>query len=90
MKYCFTTSKWSSKVHLIECSISQVLLHYMKTLIFVMAKIQFALSLRQLKIEGATSLYISKLSSAFFSSVIETGKEFDQVFSANRGFSSGQ
>ncbi|XP_020606527.1 exocyst complex component 8-like isoform X2 [Orbicella faveolata] len=45
-------------------------------------------SLRQLKIEGATSLYISKLSSAFFSSVIETGKEFDQVFSANRGFSS--
>ncbi|XP_078372315.1 exocyst complex component 8-like [Oculina patagonica] len=45
-------------------------------------------SLRQLKIEGATSLYIAKLSSAFFSSVIETGKEFDQVFSANRGFSS--
>lgn len=45
---------------------------------------------RQLKIEGATSLYIAKLSSAFFSSVVETGKEFDQVFSANRGFSSGQ
>ncbi|XP_073246335.1 exocyst complex component 8-like [Porites lutea] len=45
-------------------------------------------SLRQLKIEGATSLYISKLSAAFFSSIIETGKEFDQVFSANRGFSS--
>ena len=46
--------------------------------------------LRQLKIEGATSLYISKLSTAFFSSIIETGKEFEQVFSANRGFSSGQ
>lgn len=49
-----------------------------------------ALFLRQLKIEGATSLYISKLSTAFFSSIIETGKEFEQVFSANRGFSSGQ
>ncbi|XP_068699488.1 exocyst complex component 8-like isoform X2 [Montipora foliosa] len=45
-------------------------------------------SLRQLKIEGATALYIAKLSSAFFSSIIETGKEFDQVFASNRGFSS--
>lgn len=47
-------------------------------------------SRRQLKIEGATSLYITKLSATFFSSIIETGKEFDQVFSANRGFSSGE
>lgn len=59
-------------------------------LILVMAKIQYSILFRQLKIEGATSLYITKLSSAFFSSVIETGKEFDKVFSANRGFSSGQ
>ncbi|XP_022793025.1 exocyst complex component 8-like [Stylophora pistillata] len=45
-------------------------------------------TIRQLKIEGATSLYITKLSTAFFSCIIETGKEFEQVFSANRGFSS--
>ncbi|XP_074626269.1 exocyst complex component 8-like [Acropora palmata] len=45
-------------------------------------------SLRQLKIEGATRLYVSKLSTAFFSSIIETGKEFDQVFSSSRDFSS--
>ena len=45
---------------------------------------------RQLKIEGATRLYVSKLSTAFFSSIIETGKEFDQVFSSSRDFSSGK
>ncbi|EDO47810.1 predicted protein [Nematostella vectensis] len=45
-------------------------------------------SLRQLKIEGATALYISKLSSVFFMSLIETGREFQKSFVDNSGFCS--
>ncbi|XP_031574721.1 exocyst complex component 8-like [Actinia tenebrosa] len=45
-------------------------------------------SLRQLKIEGATALYITKLSNVFFTSLIETGKEFQKVFAGNSGFCS--
>eukprot|EP00794_Sanderia_malayensis_P015166 gene15166-16725_t len=38
-------------------------------------------SFRQLKIEGSTSLYITKLANVFFASVVETGKEFRKIFS---------
>jgi len=37
-------------------------------------------SFRQLKIEGSTSLYITKLANVFFTSVLETGKEFRRIF----------
>ncbi|XP_038076884.1 exocyst complex component 8-like [Patiria miniata] len=42
-------------------------------------------SLRQLKIEGATSMYITKLCSVFFNHIIETGKEFRFTFAENQG-----
>ncbi|XP_033642017.1 exocyst complex component 8-like isoform X2 [Asterias rubens] len=42
-------------------------------------------SLRQLRIEGATSMYITKLCGVFFNNIIETGKEFRITFSENQG-----
>ncbi|XP_072035094.1 LOW QUALITY PROTEIN: exocyst complex component 8-like [Amphiura filiformis] len=42
-------------------------------------------SLRQLRIEGATSIYITKLCSVFFNHIIETGKEFRTTFAENQG-----
>lgn len=45
-------------------------------------------SFRQLKIEGATALYISKLSNVFFTSLIECHKEFCKLFSDCKGFKS--
>ncbi|XP_071500482.1 exocyst complex component 8-like [Diadema antillarum] len=42
-------------------------------------------SLRQLRIEGATSLYVTKLCHVFFNHIIETGKEFRFTFSQNQG-----
>ncbi|XP_020907307.2 exocyst complex component 8 [Exaiptasia diaphana] len=44
--------------------------------------------IRQLKIEGATALYITKLSNVFFTSLIETGKEFQKAFAGSSGFCS--
>ncbi|XP_022090241.1 exocyst complex component 8-like isoform X2 [Acanthaster planci] len=42
-------------------------------------------SLRQLRIEGATSMYITKLCGVFFHHIIETGKEFRFTFAENQG-----
>ena len=47
-------------------------------------------SLRQLRIEGATSMYITKLCGVFFNHIIETGKEFRFTFSENQGCFSGK
>ena len=44
---------------------------------------------RQLKIEGATALYITKLSNVFFTSLVECHKEFCRLFSQCKGFKSG-
>jgi len=44
-------------------------------------------SFKQLKMEGATAIYIQKLASVFFTSVIETGKEYKRNFSLNRNCS---
>lgn len=41
-------------------------------------------SFKQLKMEGATAIYIKKLASVFFTSVIETGREYKRNFSLNR------
>ncbi|XP_065061523.1 exocyst complex component 8-like isoform X2 [Rhopilema esculentum] len=40
-------------------------------------------SIRQLKIEGSTVLYITKLANVFFTSVVENGKEFRRIFTKN-------
>lgn len=45
-------------------------------------------SFRQLKIEGATALYITKLSNVFFTSLIECHREFCKLFSECKGFKS--
>lgn len=45
-------------------------------------------SFRQLKIEGATALYITKLSNVFFTSLIECHKQFCKLFSECKGFKS--
>ena len=37
-------------------------------------------NIRQLKIEGATTLYIRRLCEVFFSSIMETGHEFMKAF----------
>ncbi|XP_028394084.1 exocyst complex component 8-like [Dendronephthya gigantea] len=45
-------------------------------------------SFRHLKIEGATALYITKLSNVFFTSLVECHKEFCKLFSECKGFKS--
>ena len=45
-------------------------------------------SFKQLKMEGATALYITKLANVFFTAVIETGKEYKKNFPANKNCSS--
>ena len=45
---------------------------------------------RQLKIEGNTALYISKLSSTFFYGVIESAEEFKKAFTENNDSASGE
>lgn len=42
-------------------------------------------AIRQLRIEGATLLYIHKLCNIFFTSVLETAKEFEMNFAGNTG-----
>lgn len=42
-------------------------------------------AIRQLRIEGATLLYIHKLCNIFFTSVMETAKEFQMNFAGNTG-----
>ncbi|KAF3703054.1 Exocyst complex component 8 [Channa argus] len=42
-------------------------------------------AIRQLRIEGATLLYIHKLCNIFFTSVLETAKEFKMDFARNTG-----
>lgn len=42
-------------------------------------------AIRQLRIEGATLLYIHKLCNIFFTSVMETAKEFEMNFAGNTG-----
>ncbi|XP_028295302.1 exocyst complex component 8 [Gouania willdenowi] len=42
-------------------------------------------AIRQLRIEGATLLYIHKLCNIFFTSLLETAKEFEMDFSGNTG-----
>lgn len=44
-------------------------------------------SFKQLKMEGATAIYITKLASVFFTSLIETGKEYKRNFSLNQNCS---
>ena len=46
-------------------------------------------SLLQLKIEGATTLYIKKLCDVFFTGLMETGQEFTKAFPDNYGCFSG-
>uniref|UniRef100_A0A131YRP1 Exocyst complex component 8 n=1 Tax=Rhipicephalus appendiculatus TaxID=34631 RepID=A0A131YRP1_RHIAP len=45
-------------------------------------------SMRQQKMEGATAPYIKKLCELFFSSMVETGREFSQAFSSNNSCAS--
>ncbi|XP_066935290.1 exocyst complex component 8-like [Clytia hemisphaerica] len=40
-------------------------------------------SFKQLKMEGATAIYVRKLASVFFTSVIETGREYKRNFTLN-------
>lgn len=40
-------------------------------------------SYKQLKMEGATQLFITKLANVFFTAVIETGKEYKKIFPTN-------
>ena len=40
-------------------------------------------SIRQLKIEGATTLYIKRLCAVFFPAVLDAGKEFFRAFPEN-------
>lgn len=42
-------------------------------------------AIRQLRIEGATLLYIHKLCNIFFTSLLETAKEFEMDFAGNTG-----
>ncbi|XP_063773753.1 exocyst complex component 8 [Pseudophryne corroboree] len=42
-------------------------------------------AIRQLRIEGATLLYIHKLCNVFFTSMLETAKEFEMDFAGNIG-----
>ncbi|KPP73724.1 exocyst complex component 8-like [Scleropages formosus] len=42
-------------------------------------------AIRQLRIEGATLLYIHKLCNIFFTSLLETAKEFEMDFAGNNG-----
>lgn len=42
-------------------------------------------AIRQLRIEGATLLYIHKLCNIFFTSLLETAKEFQMDFAGNTG-----
>ncbi|XP_068087923.1 exocyst complex component 8 [Hyperolius riggenbachi] len=42
-------------------------------------------AIRQLRIEGATLLYIHKLCNVFFTSLLETAKEFQMDFAGNSG-----
>lgn len=42
-------------------------------------------AIRQLRIEGATLLYIHKLCNIFFTSLLETAKEFEMDFKGNTG-----
>ncbi|KAM5163504.1 exocyst complex component 8 [Mantella aurantiaca] len=42
-------------------------------------------AIRQLRIEGATLLYIQKLCNVFFTCLLETAKEFEMDFSGNTG-----
>uniref|UniRef100_A0A8C5MP81 Exocyst complex component 8 n=1 Tax=Leptobrachium leishanense TaxID=445787 RepID=A0A8C5MP81_9ANUR len=42
-------------------------------------------AIRQLRIEGATLLYIHKLCNVFFTSLLETAKEFEMDFAGNNG-----
>ncbi|XP_048841613.1 exocyst complex component 8 [Brienomyrus brachyistius] len=42
-------------------------------------------AVRQLRIEGATLLYIHKLCNIFFTSLLETAKEFETDFAGNNG-----
>lgn len=42
-------------------------------------------AIRQLRIEGATLLYIHKLCNNFFTSLLETAKEFEMDFAGNTG-----
>lgn len=42
-------------------------------------------AIRQLRIEGATLLYIHKLCNIFFTSLLETAKEFEMNFAGNTG-----
>ncbi|NP_001090265.1 exocyst complex component 8 [Xenopus laevis] len=42
-------------------------------------------AIRQLRIEGATLLYIHKLCNVFFTSLLETAKEFEMDFAENHG-----
>ena len=44
----------------------------------------------QLKIEGATTLYIKKLCEMYFNGLVETGREFMKAFPDNLGCFSGK
>lgn len=61
--------------------------------LFSMCFLLFVLLLlfyRQLKIEGNTVLYISKLSSTFFYGLIESAEEFKKAFTENNDSASGK
>lgn len=47
-------------------------------------------NIRQLKFEGATSLYIRRLCGVFFPSLMETGREFLKAFQEHYGCMSGK
>ena len=46
-------------------------------------------NLRQLKTEGATTLYITRITGLFFPFVVDTGREITRVFSNNKVCSLG-
>ncbi len=46
-------------------------------------------NLRQLKTEGATTLYIKRMAGLFFPFVVETGREISRAFANNRVCASG-
>ena len=46
-------------------------------------------NLRQLKTEGATTLYIKRITSLFFPFVADTGREISRVFPKNKVCASG-
>ena len=47
-------------------------------------------NLRQLKTEGATVLYINRITGLFFPFVVETGREISRVFPKNKVCASGK